>query len=157
MPSCARSLRDREVRARARRRNSMTKLSSRIPTAAKPRSLLNKLSGGVNAMASVRVRRAVPEWQQRRVEREISRCRWMMRDRGKGARGASAARRRDAAPPTLHEAPSMMSPVSLPVSRLAGYAPALPTPFDDDDEVDLSALAYLCDRQIRQGANALVV
>jgi hypothetical protein len=61
----------------------MTKLSSRIPTAAKPRSFLNKLSGGVDAMASVRVRRAVPEWQQRRVEREISRYRRMMRDRGK--------------------------------------------------------------------------
>src|SRR5262245_51254658 len=51
----------------------------------------------------------------------------------------------------------MMSPVTLPVSRLSGYAPALPTPFDDDDAVDLSALAYLCDRQIRQGANALVL
>src|SRR5262249_7886225 len=51
----------------------------------------------------------------------------------------------------------MMSPVSLPVSRLSGYAPALPTPFYDDNKVDLSALAYLCNRQVRQGANALVV
>jgi hypothetical protein len=34
-------------------------------------------------MASLRVRRAVPGWQQRRVEREISRYRRMMRDRGK--------------------------------------------------------------------------
>src|SRR5262245_42988259 len=51
----------------------------------------------------------------------------------------------------------MMSPVSLPVWRLAGYAPALPTPFDADDRLDLSALAHLCDRQIRHGANALVV
>ena len=50
----------------------------------------------------------------------------------------------------------MMSPVSLPVSRLSGYAPALPTPFDDDEKVDLSALAYLCNRQVRQGAKSSV-
>jgi 4-hydroxy-tetrahydrodipicolinate synthase len=50
-----------------------------------------------------------------------------------------------------------MSPICLPVSRLGGYAPALPTPFDPSDKVDLGALSYLCDRQIRSGANALVV
>jgi len=61
----------------------MTKPSSRTPTAAKPRSFLNRLSGVVDATASARARRAVPEWQQRRVEREISRYRRMMRDRGK--------------------------------------------------------------------------
>ena len=61
----------------------MTKLSSRIPTAAKPRSFLNRFSGAADAMASAQARRAVPGWQQRRVEREISRYRRMMRDRGK--------------------------------------------------------------------------
>lgn len=45
----------------------------------------------------------------------------------------------------------------LSVSRLAGYAPALPTPFDENDEVDLPALVNLCDLQIRRGATALVV
>jgi 4-hydroxy-tetrahydrodipicolinate synthase len=43
------------------------------------------------------------------------------------------------------------------VSKLSGYAPALPTPFDDDDNVDVEAFEQLCDRQIREGATALVV
>jgi 4-hydroxy-tetrahydrodipicolinate synthase len=43
------------------------------------------------------------------------------------------------------------------VSRLSGYAPALPTPFDQDGKVDGAALAHLCERQIREGATALVV
>jgi len=51
----------------------------------------------------------------------------------------------------------MLSPLSLPVVRLAGYAPALPTPFDGEDKVDLTAVAHLCDHQIRHGATALVV
>jgi hypothetical protein len=50
-----------------------------------------------------------------------------------------------------------MLTTGLPVSRLAGYAPALPTPFDENDKVDFSAFSSLCDRQIRLGANALVV
>ena len=43
------------------------------------------------------------------------------------------------------------------VSRLSGYAPALPTPFDDDGEVDCGAFEQFCDRQIEEGATALVV
>ncbi len=43
------------------------------------------------------------------------------------------------------------------VSRLSGYAPALPTPFNEADEVDAAALERLCDRQIQEGASALVV
>jgi 4-hydroxy-tetrahydrodipicolinate synthase len=40
---------------------------------------------------------------------------------------------------------------------LSGYAPALPTPFNDADQIDVPALEFLCDRQIREGATALVV
>jgi 4-hydroxy-tetrahydrodipicolinate synthase len=43
------------------------------------------------------------------------------------------------------------------VSRLSGYAPALPTPFDQNGNVDSAALEALCDRQIQRGATALVV
>jgi 4-hydroxy-tetrahydrodipicolinate synthase len=43
------------------------------------------------------------------------------------------------------------------VSRLSGYAPALPTPFGQDGNVDDAAFEGLCDRQIREGATALVV
>jgi 4-hydroxy-tetrahydrodipicolinate synthase len=43
------------------------------------------------------------------------------------------------------------------VSRLSGYAPALPTPFDQDGNVDDAAFERLCDLQVREGATALVV
>ena len=43
------------------------------------------------------------------------------------------------------------------VLRLSGYAPALPTPFDDAGELDLPALERLCHRQVEDGATALVV
>ena len=43
------------------------------------------------------------------------------------------------------------------VSRLSGYAPALPTPFDQNGNVDSAALEALCDRQVQEGAAALVV
>src|SRR5215472_2330387 len=43
------------------------------------------------------------------------------------------------------------------VSRLSGYAPALPTPFRENGTVDVAALEHLCDRQIEEGAMALVV
>jgi 4-hydroxy-tetrahydrodipicolinate synthase len=43
------------------------------------------------------------------------------------------------------------------VSKLSGYAPALPTPFDDDGNVDVAAFEQFCDRQVREGATALVV
>ena len=50
-----------------------------------------------------------------------------------------------------------MSATGRHVLRLSGYAPALPTPFDDADELDLPALERLCHRQIESGATALVV
>jgi 4-hydroxy-tetrahydrodipicolinate synthase len=50
-----------------------------------------------------------------------------------------------------------MTAISRHVSRLSGYAPALPTPFDNDDNIDGDAFARLCERQIEQGATALVV
>jgi 4-hydroxy-tetrahydrodipicolinate synthase len=43
------------------------------------------------------------------------------------------------------------------VSRLSGYAPALTTPFDRNGNVDSAALEAFCDRQIQEGATALVV
>ena len=43
------------------------------------------------------------------------------------------------------------------VSKLSGYAPALPTPFGGDGNIDCAAFERLCDRQIRAGATALVV
>jgi 4-hydroxy-tetrahydrodipicolinate synthase len=50
-----------------------------------------------------------------------------------------------------------MDTIGRHVSRLSGYAPALPTPFGDDDNIDVTAFEQLCDRQIRAGATALVV
>jgi 4-hydroxy-tetrahydrodipicolinate synthase len=43
------------------------------------------------------------------------------------------------------------------VSRLSGYAPALPTPFDSDGNVDAAAFERFCDCQVQEGATALVV
>jgi 4-hydroxy-tetrahydrodipicolinate synthase len=43
------------------------------------------------------------------------------------------------------------------LSGLRGYIPALPTPFDENGEIDAAALEWFCDRQIKAGANALVV
>jgi 4-hydroxy-tetrahydrodipicolinate synthase len=42
------------------------------------------------------------------------------------------------------------------ILRFSGYAPALPTPFDDAGEIDVAAFEWLCLRQIEQGATALV-
>jgi 4-hydroxy-tetrahydrodipicolinate synthase len=50
-----------------------------------------------------------------------------------------------------------MSTVGRHVSKLSGYAPALPTPFGDDGNIDVAAFEQFCDRQIRAGATALVV
>jgi 4-hydroxy-tetrahydrodipicolinate synthase len=49
-----------------------------------------------------------------------------------------------------------MTAICRHVSRLTGYAPALPTPFDGDN-VDIEAFEQLCDRQTQEGATALVV
>ncbi len=43
------------------------------------------------------------------------------------------------------------------VSMLSGYAPAVPTPFNDDGNLDTAAFEQFCERQIREGATALVV
>jgi 4-hydroxy-tetrahydrodipicolinate synthase len=43
------------------------------------------------------------------------------------------------------------------VSKLSGYAPALPTPFGDDGNIDVAAFEQFCERQVRAGATALVV
>ena len=43
------------------------------------------------------------------------------------------------------------------VSKLSGYAPALPTPFNDEGNIDVAAFERLCDLQIANGATALVV
>jgi len=51
----------------------------------------------------------------------------------------------------------MTSAIGLHVSKLSGYAPALPTAFDADGEVDTAAFERLCIRQIEMGATALVV
>jgi len=43
------------------------------------------------------------------------------------------------------------------VSKLSGYAPAIPTPFSADGSIDRAAFGRFCERQIREGATALVV
>jgi 4-hydroxy-tetrahydrodipicolinate synthase len=50
-----------------------------------------------------------------------------------------------------------MPAIGRHVSKLSGYAPALPTPFNDDGAIDRAAFERFCDRQIREGATALVV
>jgi 4-hydroxy-tetrahydrodipicolinate synthase len=50
-----------------------------------------------------------------------------------------------------------MSTMGRHVSRLSGYAPALPTPFDDEGCIDAANFERLCDLQIAHGATALVV
>ncbi len=48
-------------------------------------------------------------------------------------------------------------PIGRHVSKLSGYAPALPTPFDSDGRVDVTAFERLCALQVSEGATALVV
>ena len=50
-----------------------------------------------------------------------------------------------------------MSAIVRHVSKLSGYAPAVPTPFGDGGNVDGRALEYFCDRQIQEGATGLIV
>src|ERR1700726_3927905 len=50
-----------------------------------------------------------------------------------------------------------MPTIGRHVAKLSGYAPALPTPFDDNGDVDGEAFERLCDLQITSGATALVV
>ena len=50
-----------------------------------------------------------------------------------------------------------MSAIGRHVSKLSGYAPALPTPFGADGGIDTAVFERLCDRQVQMGATALVV
>lgn len=50
-----------------------------------------------------------------------------------------------------------MRAIGRHVSKLSGYAAALPTPFDDEQDIDCEAFERLCDLQITSGATAVVV
>jgi len=50
-----------------------------------------------------------------------------------------------------------MAPLTEPATWLAGYIPDLPTPFDENDGIDVTAFAKLCERQIEAGVSAIVV
>jgi 4-hydroxy-tetrahydrodipicolinate synthase len=50
-----------------------------------------------------------------------------------------------------------MISLATTASWLAGYIADIPTPFDEDGELDLNAFAALCERQIDAGAPAIVV
>src|SRR6202051_2858664 len=49
-----------------------------------------------------------------------------------------------------------MPQIANPGTWLAGYIPDLPTPFDENDGLDLTAFAKLCERQIEAGVRAIV-
>src|SRR5258708_17760745 len=49
-----------------------------------------------------------------------------------------------------------MTSVAHRVTWLAGYIPDLPSPFDENDAVDLTAFAKLCERQVDAGVTAIV-
>ncbi len=49
-----------------------------------------------------------------------------------------------------------MTSVANRATWLAGYIPDLPTPFDENDGIDLTAFARLCERQIDAGVTAVV-
>jgi 4-hydroxy-tetrahydrodipicolinate synthase len=50
-----------------------------------------------------------------------------------------------------------MTHLAKPVTWLSGYIPDLPTPFDENGELDLAAFAKLCQRQIEAEVSAIVV
>jgi 4-hydroxy-tetrahydrodipicolinate synthase len=50
-----------------------------------------------------------------------------------------------------------MKHLAHPAIWLSGYISDLPTPFDEEDELDLTAFARLCERQIEAGVTAIVV
>jgi len=54
-------------------------------------------------------------------------------------------------------APDVMSSIGRHVSKLTGYAPALPTPFGAEGDIDIPAFERLCDLQLAHGATALIV
>ena len=50
-----------------------------------------------------------------------------------------------------------MTTLVKPATWLVGYIPDLPTPFDENDRLDLTAFGRLCERQIEVGVSAIVV
>jgi 4-hydroxy-tetrahydrodipicolinate synthase len=50
-----------------------------------------------------------------------------------------------------------MTTLVKPAIWLTGYMPDLPTPFDENDRIDFTAFATLCERQIDAGVSAIVV
>jgi hypothetical protein len=54
-------------------------------------------------------------------------------------------------------APDITSLIGRHVSKLTGYAPALPTPFNIEGNIDVPAFEHLCDLQLAHGATALIV
>ena len=50
-----------------------------------------------------------------------------------------------------------MSAIGRHVSKLTGYAPALPTPFSVEGDIDIPAFEQFCDLQLAHGATALIV
>jgi 4-hydroxy-tetrahydrodipicolinate synthase len=50
-----------------------------------------------------------------------------------------------------------MTSLVNPATWLTGYIPDLPTPFDENDRIDLKAFARLCERQIEAGVAAIGV
>lgn len=52
---------------------------------------------------------------------------------------------------------AMVTPLGRHVSQLSGFAPAVPTPFDESGAIDRAAFERFCERQIDEGATALVV
>jgi 4-hydroxy-tetrahydrodipicolinate synthase len=49
-----------------------------------------------------------------------------------------------------------MTPLTNSATWLTGYIPDLPTPFDKAGEIELTAFAKLCERQIQAGVSAIV-
>ena len=49
-----------------------------------------------------------------------------------------------------------MTPLANSATWLTGYIPDLPTPFDKAGEIELTAFAKLCERQIQAGVSAIV-
>jgi 4-hydroxy-tetrahydrodipicolinate synthase len=50
-----------------------------------------------------------------------------------------------------------MSAIGRHVSKLTEYAPALPTPFRAEGDIDISAFEQFCDLQLAHGATALIL
>jgi hypothetical protein len=50
-----------------------------------------------------------------------------------------------------------MTQLAHPAMRLSGYMPDLPTPFDEEGNLDLAAFEKLCEHQIEAGVLAVVV